>query len=275
MLVSNFPPEVAQTLQRVATDIVRMEQYMDFVRNRLFRQTLLVHQGAPIRRNLDGRVVKGLLLTSASEPESAKPVLAQGASETFQGPQRHEAQHCRCADQGRPSGAVVERGPLACRSKSSAAMSRARLEQEIGDSAESRTTTRNHSAIGCCRAMRRASWNCGWPRRGSPSRPSARPVASPLARLQARDHHHGDEPAPRAGRIARAAAPDDDAARRHPRLRRTGRGHREARAAKARSAVREQEGGPVVTDPARLEQILRMAVADNLPKLARVALLME
>ena len=34
MLVSNFPPEVAQTLQRVATDIIRMEQYMDFVRNR-------------------------------------------------------------------------------------------------------------------------------------------------------------------------------------------------------------------------------------------------
>ena len=39
--------------------------------------------------------------------------------------------------------------------------------------------------------------------------------------------------------------------------------------------VREQEGGPVVTDPARLEQLLRTLVADNLPKLARVALLME
>ena len=68
MLVSNFPPEVAQTLQRVATDIIRMEQYMDFVRNRMFRQTLLVHQGAPIRRNLDGRVLKGLLVTSAAGP---------------------------------------------------------------------------------------------------------------------------------------------------------------------------------------------------------------
>ena len=86
MLVTNFPPEVAQTLQRVATDIIRMEQYMDFVRNRMFRQTLLVHQGAPIRRNLDGRVVKGLLLSSAARPESAQPVLAQGVSETLQSP---------------------------------------------------------------------------------------------------------------------------------------------------------------------------------------------
>jgi hypothetical protein len=53
MLVSNFPPKIAETLRRVATDIVQMEQYIDFVRNRMFRQTLLVHQGATLRRNLD------------------------------------------------------------------------------------------------------------------------------------------------------------------------------------------------------------------------------
>jgi hypothetical protein len=39
--------------------------------------------------------------------------------------------------------------------------------------------------------------------------------------------------------------------------------------------VREQEGGPVVSDPAKLEQILRTLVADNLPKLAWVGLLLE
>ena len=39
--------------------------------------------------------------------------------------------------------------------------------------------------------------------------------------------------------------------------------------------VREQEGGPVVTDPVMLERILRHSVIDNLPKLAYVALLME
>jgi methyltransferase-like protein len=39
--------------------------------------------------------------------------------------------------------------------------------------------------------------------------------------------------------------------------------------------VREQEGGPAVTDPARLEALLRALVADHLPKLARVALLLQ
>jgi len=39
--------------------------------------------------------------------------------------------------------------------------------------------------------------------------------------------------------------------------------------------VREQEGGPAVTDPKRLEELLRALVADNLPKIAKVALLLE
>ena len=71
MLVSNFPAKVAETLRRIATDIIRMEQYMDFVRNRMFRQTLLVHRGAAIRRNLDGRALKGLLVNSGVRLESA------------------------------------------------------------------------------------------------------------------------------------------------------------------------------------------------------------
>jgi len=39
--------------------------------------------------------------------------------------------------------------------------------------------------------------------------------------------------------------------------------------------VRTQEGGPVVTDRATLEKILHQLVADDLPKLAHVALLLE
>ena len=71
MLVSSLPPKVAETLRRIATDNIRMEQYMDFVRNRMFRQTLLVYRGAAIRRNLDGRALKGLLVNSGVRLESA------------------------------------------------------------------------------------------------------------------------------------------------------------------------------------------------------------
>ena len=40
MLTSRFPESVAATLERISPDILHLEQYMDFVRNRLFRQTL-------------------------------------------------------------------------------------------------------------------------------------------------------------------------------------------------------------------------------------------
>jgi methyltransferase-like protein len=42
MLSSNFPYEVQQALQIIAPDQIQSEQYLDFVRNRMFRETLLV-----------------------------------------------------------------------------------------------------------------------------------------------------------------------------------------------------------------------------------------
>jgi hypothetical protein len=139
MLVSKFPPEVAQTLQRVATDIIRMEQYMDFVRNRQFRQTLLVHRGAPIQRNIDGRLLPGMLVTSAARPESERPVLAQGVERDVRHAQRSEADDLRRADQGgaRGDGRAVA---ALLRLRGAVPLSRARLREEIGN-ARSRTTT--------------------------------------------------------------------------------------------------------------------------------------
>jgi methyltransferase-like protein/protein-L-isoaspartate O-methyltransferase len=52
MLTNMYPKEVTETLQRIAKDIVRMEQYMDFLRNRTFRQTLLCRSGLTLKRNV-------------------------------------------------------------------------------------------------------------------------------------------------------------------------------------------------------------------------------
>ena len=52
MLTNMYPKEVTETLQRVAKDIVRMEQYMDFLRNRTFRQTLLCKSDLALKRNV-------------------------------------------------------------------------------------------------------------------------------------------------------------------------------------------------------------------------------
>jgi methyltransferase-like protein/SAM-dependent methyltransferase len=43
MVTGNFGPEIEKTLKILATDQIQAEQYMDFLRNRMFRETLLVH----------------------------------------------------------------------------------------------------------------------------------------------------------------------------------------------------------------------------------------
>ncbi len=198
MLVSKFPPEVAQTLQRVATDIIRMEQYMDFVRNRGFRQTLLVHQdhGAVIQRKVDGRAVKGLLLTSASQPESAKPVLAQGASETFAtlNGRKHNI-----------TDALTKTAILLLASQMPRCRALRRTVRDVPHALEAgdrgcadrerrRKIVRGSNAAGLCVPCRGIAGRRAAPRRravGASGREPARPAAR-------RERCHGDESAPRA-----------------------------------------------------------------------------
>ena len=114
MLTSHFPAEVAETLERISADILHLEQYMDFVRNRQFRQTLLVHAGSKPKRALTPAFLHGLLVSSAAQPDddSERPVdqHAGRVLERQAARRRHAAGHQgRAAD---PDGAVA-RG--ACR----------------------------------------------------------------------------------------------------------------------------------------------------------------
>jgi SAM-dependent methyltransferase len=66
MLTSTLPPDVARTLERISPDLLHLEQYMDFVRNRQFRQTLLCHSSLRPKRALTPELLSGLLLSSAA-----------------------------------------------------------------------------------------------------------------------------------------------------------------------------------------------------------------
>ncbi len=68
MLASGFQKEVAETLNRISPNIINTEQYMDFLRNRFFRQTLLCHKDVPLKRALGPESVIGLLVASAAQP---------------------------------------------------------------------------------------------------------------------------------------------------------------------------------------------------------------
>ena len=52
MYLGNMPPKVVEQLKSV-NDIVRTEQYMDFITNRRFRTTLLCHSNIKINRNIN------------------------------------------------------------------------------------------------------------------------------------------------------------------------------------------------------------------------------
>lgn len=70
MSVNNFPPEVANMLKTLSSDTVQREQYMDFVRNRLFRQTLLCQKEINLERNPGPECVFPLHVASDAAPES-------------------------------------------------------------------------------------------------------------------------------------------------------------------------------------------------------------
>ena len=89
MISTNFAPEVAKTLHELgAHDIVQMEQYMDFVRCRYFRKTLICRSGVKLNRTLTPAVVKPLYLSSEAAPEG-ELALDPGAAQSFRTPGGH------------------------------------------------------------------------------------------------------------------------------------------------------------------------------------------
>jgi len=83
MLASNFQQETYETLKKVGNDVIAMEQYMDFVRNRYFRQTLLCHRDIKLVRNINAAIVKQLHVLSAYRPASEHPDLFSDKPEKF------------------------------------------------------------------------------------------------------------------------------------------------------------------------------------------------
>ncbi|MEN6320459.1 MAG: class I SAM-dependent methyltransferase [Syntrophaceae bacterium] len=84
MLTSGFPTETADTLKRISRHIVHAEQYMDFLRNRLFRQTLLCHEGLPLKRELGAEDAEPFSFASSVTPVSEYVDLQADCKGSFQ-----------------------------------------------------------------------------------------------------------------------------------------------------------------------------------------------
>jgi len=70
MLASNIPENVAQVIQRSVRSRVEAEQYLDFVRNRMFRRSLICHKEIALSGKPSMQTVTALALSSSARAES-------------------------------------------------------------------------------------------------------------------------------------------------------------------------------------------------------------
>jgi methyltransferase-like protein/cyclopropane fatty-acyl-phospholipid synthase-like methyltransferase len=82
-----YPPETAAKINALSQDddILR-EQYLDFLKLRTFRQTLLCHAGIKLNRSPEPERVARLSASSPARPSSAEPDVRSTAAEEFNFP---------------------------------------------------------------------------------------------------------------------------------------------------------------------------------------------
>jgi methyltransferase-like protein/SAM-dependent methyltransferase len=73
MVPLDLPQDVQQDVERLGTDQLRMEQYLDFVRNRTFRRTLLCHRDLVIDRDIPLQRARRLHVGAALAPRPSDP----------------------------------------------------------------------------------------------------------------------------------------------------------------------------------------------------------
>jgi methyltransferase-like protein/SAM-dependent methyltransferase len=78
-----LPAEVGQTLDHWTDDFVRREQYLDFLRNRKFRRSLLCHSHHQLSRALSPELIGTMLISANAQPRSPQPAIHSASPETF------------------------------------------------------------------------------------------------------------------------------------------------------------------------------------------------
>ncbi len=86
MVTDNLPLEVTSTLGKIANGILQTEQYMDFLKNRAFRQTLLCHDATTLDRRMQPEIVEQLHLASCLQPAAGEVDLQSPTGVDFNHP---------------------------------------------------------------------------------------------------------------------------------------------------------------------------------------------
>jgi methyltransferase-like protein/ubiquinone/menaquinone biosynthesis C-methylase UbiE len=85
VLPFRLKPEVGEKLEKMSTDIIEMEQYLDFVNNRMFRHVLLCHEEVDFDRTIRAEVVSKFHVATRAKPVSKRFKLKTKSVEKFRG----------------------------------------------------------------------------------------------------------------------------------------------------------------------------------------------
>jgi methyltransferase-like protein/cyclopropane fatty-acyl-phospholipid synthase-like methyltransferase len=81
-----FPPEVVQTLQQISDSTIAQEQYLDFLKGRRFRQTLLCHKDQRLDSTPSPEKIRAFSVASPVQSETIDRQIASTQTVAFLGP---------------------------------------------------------------------------------------------------------------------------------------------------------------------------------------------
>jgi methyltransferase-like protein/2-polyprenyl-3-methyl-5-hydroxy-6-metoxy-1,4-benzoquinol methylase len=84
MVAANFGLDVDRTLRELNVGLIPTEQYLDFLRNRTFRRTLLCHKDITLNRQIGPEQLSGLYVSSALQQTGGNRELSDHSEMSFQ-----------------------------------------------------------------------------------------------------------------------------------------------------------------------------------------------
>ena len=84
MVPRGLTPSATEVIARISNDVILKEQYLDFMCGRYFRRTLLCHPDVPLNRDVKPDCVRSRYVSTLARPESAAPSSEPGAQDTFE-----------------------------------------------------------------------------------------------------------------------------------------------------------------------------------------------
>jgi len=182
-------PEVRDRLWQLSGDLLHLEQYVDFLRNRMFRQTLLCHDDVQLSRAPSAEILMELKMTAIALPKAPNPDVASDALDEF----HHDDSSIRtnnpvikaalwCLHEARPRSFSFDELWIAVQERLGPGPTADALRGESGRALLANDLLQCYLAnmLGLLVQVPRFT-----------AEASARPVASPLARLQAQQPSAG------------------------------------------------------------------------------------